>query len=122
MNQSQNPNAPQDQSPNVNVPSSKYTPDGKQQHTATNNTPIAHPDGPDAVASSEGNQAVKQAVENLHPRDMARNLDPTNPAPQQVQQQAPAFITETQSNSDQRNEQGLPASATGDAKDARQPQ
>ncbi len=71
--------------------SSRYTPDGKQQHTASNNTPIAHPDGPDVSNDSQGNQAVKEAVKNLHPRDLAQNLDPTQPAPAQAQQSGPPF-------------------------------
>ncbi len=101
------------------VPSSKYSPEGTQQHSSTNNTPIAHPDGPDASNSSQGNQAVKEAVENLHPRDMANNLDPSRPAPEAATTDAPPYagyatgkVPDTQTGSSdpsQSNTQGLPA-------------
>ena len=56
---------------------SKYTPTAEQQDGGTASVGIAQPD--DKVQSSEGNQSVKEAVENLHPKDMARNLDPSKP-------------------------------------------
>jgi hypothetical protein len=56
---------------------SKYTPTANQQDGDKTPVGIAQPDG--QPQSSEGNQSVKEAVENLHPKDMARNLDPSQP-------------------------------------------
>jgi|GEM_PF-2783078 hypothetical protein len=54
-----------------------YSPTGNQQQPAVPK-PIAQPD--DQAISSAGNQAIKEAVEQLHPKDLARNLDPNQPA------------------------------------------
>lgn len=76
-------------SQNHSVASQKYSPTGNQQNTPQVPVGIDHADG--NTVSSEGNQALKDAVEQLHPKDMARNLDPKQPdqAPSELQQSAP---------------------------------
>lgn len=54
-----------------------YSPTGNQQQPAVPK-PIDAPD--DQPISSAGNQAIKAAVEHLHPKDLVRNLDPEQPA------------------------------------------
>lgn len=95
-----------------NAPVSKNSPTASQQHTATPSA-IAHPDGPDAQGGSDGNQALKEAVANLHPRDLAANLDPNSPdavaAGHDAQNSAPFISTPDNNQPDAPNEQGLPA-------------
>jgi len=70
-----------------------YTPTGTQQQSAVPK-PIAPPD--DQSISSAGNQAIKAAVEHLHPKDLARNLDPSQPAAHPAKaNQAPPFAGDT---------------------------
>lgn len=57
-----------------NLPTKDYTPTGNQQQQAVPK-PIAAPD--DEKMDSQGNQAIKEALDDLHPKDMVRNLDPT---------------------------------------------
>ena len=70
-----------------------YSPTGNQQHPAVPK-PIDPPD--DQQISSAGNQAIKEAVEHLHPKDLARNLDPSQPAAHPAKaNQAPPFAGDT---------------------------
>ena len=72
------------------LPTSKNSPTGNQQDLPQVPVGIDHPDA--QPVSSEGNQAIKEAAEQLDEKTLASNLDedaPDHPATEAEQQTAP---------------------------------